>query len=576
MGGLPLFVPKKQVSAWVTETQPREARAWLESLPLADDGEAAQDIYHALYALNRLEVPHNTRLELMELYQGPVATVSSVLTSQFAGLGLPLPADMRKLAEFIRRLQMEMAIGYKVALHDVGSARRGWGRRNQPALTVERAMDYLGAVLLRSYQVYMPQPPSVWQEIHALYGYAEEQGILDESVERYGEKRTKTTISLRYRRILLLGLCNPYQLPQNECFHIDTFLEARAGKASIKRSLKASDPAGHFVIDLDADAPPIAVAQRSERGELSSQLRVLNTIELARVVHGFIKRLDDGAPVSVLGLGLDLKEAACHEMLRRMIKFWGLTPKRQYSRTKTQGHLSICKGINALHFFGSGRKPFTPPLVGDPEATPPEQKGVSQPKTAAAVSVPPTGRPTTADAPSKKRAPRIPRWLNQTAITAPETYLVDRWQLRDESARGLLLSRDGDQAMHVRVGDLLGVQGPSDGGVWRVGVIRWVKSPEAKRVEMGIERLAPEITPVAVRPVPTEGSGLRYTQALLLPAMPVLQRPETLLVGRGVYEPDRSLYIVTGDAPPRVVRPLKLLERSASFDQIVFTEVAQP
>jgi hypothetical protein len=92
---------------------------------------------------------------------------------------------------------------------------------------------------------------------------------------------------------------------------------------------------------------------------------------------------------------------------------------------------------------------------------------------------------------------------------------------------------------------------------------------------MGVERLAPNVTPVAVKPAANNmpGTGRYYTQALLLPAMPVLQRPATLILTRGIYEPGRSLHLVADDEKPRIVRPLKLLERTASFDQIVFTEV---
>ena len=67
MNHLALLIPEKEVSAWAAETNPKEARAWLESLPLADSGEAARDIYQALYTLNRLELTMQSRLELMEL-----------------------------------------------------------------------------------------------------------------------------------------------------------------------------------------------------------------------------------------------------------------------------------------------------------------------------------------------------------------------------------------------------------------------------------------------------------------------------------------------------------------------------
>lgn len=575
MTSLALLIPDKEVSAWVAEIDPKGTRAWLDSLPLADSGDAARDIYQALYTLNRLDLTAQTRLELMELYRNPVAMVSSVLQSKFTGLALPLPPTARQLAEFIRQLHMEMAIGYKCAIHDLQATRRPWGKKSPLALASERALRYLGEVLLRSYQVYMPPPAGVWKEVHAFYRYAEQEGTLAQAVEVSGETSAgRATISQRYLQIVLSALCDPYQLPQNECNHIKSFLETRADKAAIGNQLDVADPVGHFLIDLSVDAPPAPFPQ--DRPPPSADLRVLNTIELARTIHGFIKRLKQGESGGFLKFGSEMSNVACRDILRRMIKFWGLTPKRVYSRTKTHGIVALCTGINALHFFTGGRKPFMPPdtdLQEESKAIRPAARKIPPKfKSEDATSVPPEAE-APAERSSGKSAP--PGWLSEARVGVPDMFPVDRWHLRDESARGLLLVREGDVGAQVRVGDLLGIQDSSDGSVWRVGVIRWIKSPDTDHVEMGVERLAPSVTPVAVKPASHNkpGTGRRYTQALLLPAMPVLQRPATLIVARGVYEPGRSLHLAVDGEEPRIVRPVKLLERTASFDQILFTAV---
>ncbi len=574
MNNLALLIPEKEVSAWVAETNPKEARAWLESLPLADSGEAARDIYQALYTLNRLELATQSRLDLMELYKGPVAMVSSVLQSQFVGLALPLPPEVRKLAEFIRQLHMEMAIGYKCVIHDLQATRRPWGKKNLLVMTTERALRYLGEVLARSYQVYMPPPPEVWKEIHALYRYAEQHGRLSHPIEISEENKSTVTILERYLQPVLLALCNPYQLPQNECNYVRSFLESRTDKATIESQVNVADPVGRFLIDLSADAPPVSFTQQ-DRTQGSEHYRVLSTIELARTVHGYMKRLEQGESGSFLKLGKEMSSIACRDVLKRMIKFWGLAPKRVYSRTKTRGLLALCTGIHALHFFSGGRKPFKSPEA-EVQEEPKEPQRTSR-KVPAKYRNDESGQAeaaATADAEASK-APAPPSWLSEAKLAVPDTFPVDRWQLRDESARGLLLAREGEVGAHVRVGDLLGIQASNGGGTWQAGVVRWIKSPDSNQVEMGVERLAPNVTPVAVKPAANNmpGTGRRYTQALLLPAMPVLQRPATLILTRGVYEPGRSLHLVVDDEKPKIVRPLKLLERTASFDQIVFTEV---
>lgn len=568
----PLFVPDKEVSAWVTETRPKEARTWLNSLPLADDGDSARDIYQALYTLNRLEVAPQNRLELMELYQAPVATVSSVLGSQFRGLALPLAAELRQRAELIRQLNMEMAIGYKCAINDLQAARLGRSRRQSWILASERALWYLGEVLLDSYQIYMPPPPGVWREIHALYRLAEEQDRLTDAIELADEGDTRqTTIYERYRQIVLLGLCNPYQLAQTECALVSAFLQRRSEQAVVSKRLEVADPAGQFLIDLSRDIPPALFPLRRQVRP-SADLRVLNTIELARVVHGLIKRLEQGEAVDALDLSPALRATAWRDLLRRMIKFWGLPPKRQYARNKIRGHFSLCTGINALHFFGSGRNAFEPP--DDHKQPELQEQDEATAKSAQAHDRNSQGDKAKGAGPKPGASAVPPRWLAQAGVATPESFPVDRWQLRDESARGLQLSREGSASVQVRIGDVLGIQSPHDAGVWRVGVVRWIKSPEVKRIDMGVERLAPTMTPAAVKPVSSGRAAVgRYTQALLLPAIPALRRPPTLLVARGVYEPNCDLHLVMSQEPARTVRPSKLLERTASFDQVAFVEV---
>jgi hypothetical protein len=570
MTNVALYVPEKEVSAWVTETDPKEARAWLASLPLADAGESARDIYQALYTLNRLALAPHTRLELMELYREPVSTVSSVLHTQFGGLAMPLPSQMRQMAEFIRQLQLEMAIGYKCAIQELGAARISWRKKNQLVLASERAMEYLGQVLLRSYQVYMPQPAGVWTEIHTLFRYAEEQGHLAQPVETADGAGT-TTILRRYQQILLLGLCSPYQLPQNECNHVNAFLEEWADKAVIGDQLNVNDPAGHFLINLALDAPPVPMAQHRGAVKSAADLRVLNTLEVARTVHGLSKRLEDGESAKTLSFSDELSDASVREMLRRMIKFWGLTPQRKFARTQTRGHLSVCTGINALHFFGSGGKPFAPLM--DPAT---EESRASARKQVQAGKSPDDAKAKPAQTPAATPSPGLPKWLAETKVPAPESFPVDRWRLQDESARGLLLLREGEMVGQLRVGDVLGMQSASNPGNWHAGVIRWIKSPQPRRVEMGVERLAPKVTPVALRLSASVGGSTPYAQGLLLPAMPVLQRPAALLAPRGLYQAGRTLELVVGNNPSRTVRPLKLLERTATFDLIVFVDTHSP
>lgn len=542
-----LSLPSERVSAWVVETSPAETQAWLASLPLADSVQTAQQLYQALFTLNRMAIDSDDRLLLMELYRKPVAAVSAGLQTHFARLALPLKPRLKQLADFLCQLHLEMAYGYKHVIRAGLAARKPY-ESEVFLFALERAIRYLGEVLLRSYQIYMPAPAGVWKEIHSFYRYAELHDCAGKLFAIEGVEEG-ATIAGSYLQTLMLALCGPYQLPQNECLQVNAFLARWANKATIAPVKPSTDPVGHFLIDFDADHAAVPFPRDVSLQEAPG-LRALNAVELARVAHDFSKRLQKGAAPNTLGLGFECIGAGCGDTLKRMLRFWGLAGPRQFSRRRSQQPLALCVGLNAVHFFASGQQPFSPP-----------QAPVETADNAAST-------PDRAELEAELREER--------SITAPlpELFRVDsRWQVRDESAAGLSLARSGDLGVPIRVGDLLGIQNPAL-QQWRIGVVRWVKSADTQHVEMGVEMLAPHALPVAVRPAGMKGAA--FSQALLLPPIEALHQPASLLLARGNILPGEDLELVEGEQAARRVRILDTVERSAGFVQVVFADVVRP
>ena len=571
MTGLALSLPTKRISAWMVETDPKYARAWLASLPLADSAELAREIYQALYTLNRQDLDATRRFELMELYTAPVATVTIALESYFTRVALPLTSKKRQLAEFIRQLHMEMAYGYKGCLQDLEKQRLLWGKKPLRTRALERAMHYLGEVLLHSYQVYMPYPSDVWREIHAIYRYASEHNLATEVVETAAPGTAKTTLTHDYVRILLLGLSNPYQLPQNECRQVQRFLHHWGAKASLRDNLEVPHPAGHFLIDLTTDSPPVPFP-----GDVQFQpnqgLHLLDAVELLRTIQFFIQRLKKGDRARTLSLGLDCLDSVCLEILQRMQRSWGMVLRRQYSRIQRSGPAFVCAGIPALHFFANGQKPFSPPSSENRKGIPDDRfilpAHIEQEIAREAIQ---NEDFIALDEPVEQPESASSQGSAESVITSGGVFRVDRWQIKDAAPKGLQLVRHDSAHTYVRVGDVVGIQQMDEIGRWSAGVVRWMKSPGADNLEMGVELIASGVKPVAVAPV-RSASGRDYQPALLLPAIEALRRPATLLLPRGVYTPGISL-LVAEETGMRTVRLLQSLEHTNVFELIVFADV---
>ncbi|MDH5487717.1 MAG: hypothetical protein OEY53_09475 [Gammaproteobacteria bacterium] len=572
MTNLSLTLPSKRVSAWMAETDPKYARAWLASLPLADSAETAREIYQSLYTLNRQELDVGQRFELMELYNAPVASVTAVLESYFTRAALPLTPKKRQLAEFIRQLHMEMAYGYKSCLQELERKRLLWGKKSLRSQSLVRAMYYLGEILLHSYQVYMPYPPGVWRELHSIYHHGVENGLAEELVETAPPVTAHTTLTHEYIRTLLLGLCNPYQLPQGECRQVQRFLLQWGEKALIREQPEAAQPTGYFLIDAAADSPPVPfpseTAFQPGRG-----LRLLNTIELLRTIYYFIQRLQQGDSAHKLSVGIEGLDSVCLDILQRMVRSWGQLPRRQFSRIQRSGIAFVCAGIPSMHFFTNGQIPFTPPAgfarheADDDRVILPShiEEEITREVRAEEEEFIELEEPV-------KVGPMPQTALREVSVASGEGFRVDRWQIKDAAPKGLQLARFGTSHTYVRVGDAVGIQQMDEIGRWSVGVVRWMKSPESGSLEMGVELLAAGAKPVAVAPVPRAGAA-DYQPALLLPAIEPLRRPATLLLPRGVFAPRANILLAEDADEFRTVRLLQRLEYSNVFELMVFADV---
>lgn len=547
---LPDLLTPEKVQRATPALDPKYLQNWFSTLPVTNTATAAQELYRVLCNLNRLPMDGRVRLDLLEMSAAPVATVIGGLQTHLGAVTLPLSAKKRQLADFLRLFQTEMAYGYKSALQDMHTPVVWQKQRALMALAVERAIRHLALSLVRSYQVYIPYPAGVWREIHGLYRYAEANGGHVEAVSLTADGGSAKTSALKsYLQTVLLGLCSPYQLPPNECGQVYSFLANWADKAAVSTTLEISDTAGHFLIDLSADLPP-TLFPRDVKPRAAPHLRDLVTLELARTVHTLIGRLQKGESPRALNLGADCIDSACIDMLQRLLKFWGVSARRQFSRRpKKDAQIAVCAGLKALHFFSDGQRSFTPP----------EQAG-----------------PTLEAAPEINMQGQQTRNLSNSdgaeSSSVDENFRIERWRVRDESAAGLSLLHLGEERVSVRVGDLLGLYN-DDARAWRVGLARWLKNPEMAKLEMGVEMLAPAARPVAVRPhTPDRQGKSEYAQALLLPAVEALRQPASLILTRGAYQSGQDLWLADGQGEPRRVQALSVIERSASFEQITFAE----
>jgi hypothetical protein len=518
------------------ELQPHKVKKWLDELPLLNVAETSRKLFTTLSLHNRVDYDHKLRLELLELFRYPVSQLSLELTKQYIGLPLPLSEKHKSVAEQNRQFQMELANGYKRIVLGLSSAP---GAREQAlqALAIERAIRCLTAALAVSYQTYSPCPQGAWKEIHMLYAHAENLGLSETGVEDSFNKALPTcSVSHAYKQALLLDFSDPYHLPPRMVDWTHHYLDRWAPLAQLTAATSAYSPTCQFLIDQHNDHAGIAYTAGTVP-EDPQRYRQLNTIELARQVHAQLTRLAGGELPPAEGLRENFFQECGQDLLRRLVSAWGVNPQRAFRRSQaTNRRMEIAIGMDRINYWINGGKKFvvSSTFVG----------------------------------PVPQRTQLASESIKQKDIKIPGREL-STWDVHDESAGGLSLSKGGLIPLHIQVGDLLTTRTPGEGNPWSVGVIRWVRSTGTSNIEIGIQHLAPSADPVVIKTVNADGKESDFLPALLLPEIKPLKQPQTLVTHRGVFKPDTGVFMDNGCCLYHVA-PARLIEATHSFEQFSF------
>lgn len=520
------------------ELQPQKFKKWLDELPLLNVAETGRKLFTTLSIHNRIEFDSMHRLELLELLRYPVGQLSMEFTRQYTGLPLPLSEKHKSLAEQNRQFQMEMANGYKrIAMALSVTPPAGARDKTILALVMQRALRYLSGTLAVSFQTYSPCPEGTWREIHSLYAHAEELGLGDVAiVDDQIKALEKVSVNHAYKQALLLEFSDPYHLPPRMIDWTHHYLDRWAPLATLVPATSSYNPTCQFLIDLQLDHAGIAYTAGTVP-EDPKRYRILNTIELARQAHAQLTQMAKGEMPPAEGLRENFFQESGQDLLRRLVNDWGVNPQRIFRRSKDTGHrVEVAIGMDRVNYWINGGKVF---VVSSTFVGPVPQRTMLASETI------------------KHKDMQIPG--RELSI----------WEVEDEGAGGLALSKKGDIHLHIQVGDLLITRTPGEGNPWTVGVIRWVRSTGISHIEIGIQHLAPNADPVVIKTVNEKGKESDFLPALLLPEIKPLKQPQTLITHSGVFRPETRVFMDNGYRLYQI-EPTRMIEGSHSFEQFSF------
>ncbi|MEJ2060848.1 MAG: hypothetical protein P8Y64_10240 [Gammaproteobacteria bacterium] len=575
-----LFTPNQQSpDGEGFPTQPRKIKKWLKALPLVNMGETTREYYNGLRQLNRLSIPVKDRLEDMELMRPTARIVLTHLNKHLISRALPLPAKSRKIVQLAQTLMLEMAHGYKICVMDavVGRARLD---AKQLALTTHRAMRYLGEALLKSAQVYGPDPKNIWHDLYQLYAFAEQNQIHNRSVKDEELEGSKSTISDEFKKVCLLALSRPLSLRQGEADRLAAFLDSVYSRVEITRNFLPDTEGGVHVVDLTSDQPP-GYYPLSELGQSPS----LRTLNLVKVMHLLRERAQAGD--ASLTETITNRAVLGADFSRRLLHAWSSTAKRRFSRAARGTGITAALSLNGIfeaieHDADSIAAIPQPP---DPEL--PKQTSSSE---LSLQTIPDHNRRdhegflydtmnsalrhqnpwdiiaagnVVSDEYSKEQKKQE---LERMTLHGPKSWQT--WQVLNTSAGGYCLLWHKDSPSRAQVGELVGLREKEGGDYqWRVGVVRWMKFIETHGLEAGIQLLGPKTLLIQIHKINNRRALLqRPVRALMLPGIKTINKPPSILVPSDTLALGDDITLSVFDRQMRIVLS-EQLEQSSSFTQ---------
>ena len=515
----------------LAETRPKHLQTWLERLPVANLHEAAQALLLSLAAQNRQILADDSRQKLLELYRDTVHSLVNTIKLQISGAALPLTEKQHQLATLARELLIELANGYKIVLQASSGRLLSFRGKPDQAQIMQRILSANSRLLTLCYEGYADVPTGLWSEIHQIYRYAVHQNVQDEITA----DMPPASVSQLYRLCLLISTADPYRLTQGEVSKVLDLLRLYGDVAQIQPPAPPLQADGLFLISPDADQPPLPLLRHTGTTDPVHDY-FFNTMELARRLHQLLTRLKTGESAAQLGLPGYANEATYQGLLQRLVRNWGHAPTRYFNRRGgAHNEAELCMGIRAIHTFLLAAE-------SNPDTT---QRSAFDTGEISISAISALGRNSRSDA------------------------TTTHWTVVNDSASGLALHKKNTTSVNLKVGEVVAVRSqllPS----WNIGVVRWLRNSPADQIEFGLQMLSPNPQPVWIR---NAAGRIRSNQpALLLPANPILQLPQQLLVPRGIYVADIPLELSA--ATNRSILPVKMLEHTHNFDLFEFQEIS--
>ncbi len=473
---------------------------------MANIGETARQIYNTLVEFNRTEIPDLLRAKTVEKFRPPVEYITNNLQKHFVEVGLPLSRKGWKTAALARELHKELAVSYKIIIERMIAGDSAHFDRRLLVIALHRALHYLGQTLLQYALVYVSWPDGVWREINAIYAYASQNLIHQVPVKADDGKSGGLNSSIEdlFKALMLFASATPHRLRQSHARLLFENLGAWSTHTTVLSEDDGGTSLGRFNVDLWTDSAPMHNSLRTPMP--GKRMAILDVRALLKKLRSDFEE----APWDNRSGIQSGKQVVTRPLLRLLIMAWSRPPDRRFVRTRLNFDLQVVAGLHAI--YANLHADENPPYATTAAALfTLEENDTPQARARAKINWTPGSLDNVSLSPLDSDF--VTDSLFSDSHLAPKVSRVPAAKLRDfaaqgggpqheaaendggrhavttinESAGGYCIRWKGENIPRVKIGELIGVEAPSDRKKYGLGVVRWMHQLSDESLDLGLE-----------------------------------------------------------------------------------------
>lgn len=523
----------------------KSCQNWIAALPLTNAPAAQNEIQLQLELLNHTSALSGVqRWLILEQLRESILFVQGAVAKKYSGKPVPLETGEMMLWRKTLALWQDFTQGYQICWQNY--------QDNEQALAsfapaILHRILRLTALQMSAYQrLYHSVPAALWMQLHATYAAAETTKLAKAAIKNpLSTLPDSTRPESAYIHALLIDLADPYHLSPKQLDQISGWLERWGTRVTVSTTPSPRHPELKLpALVVDIARPTGAATAVDGKAEHSASVRYLDINLLAATLIKRIRHLRKGGAPEELDIGTECQQPSCEALLVRLYQQWCEVPQnRSFERRSGETNAQVSFGLAAIHFFCNGAKPFRQPNERAHEDF------------------------------SWREAQDLKLFGQVSSQTrklqaSQAGFAAENWEIHDESALGFKLLAKGLHAACISLNQMLAIRHPQ-AKHFAIGMVRWLRFDENGDLSLGIHTFPGIPMAVGIRaPVLVSTLPSKFTQAFLLPEIPALKEPATLVLPLGWYSANKQIELHL-DAT-LTVRLSKSLERGSDFERVAF------